>query len=374
VLPALPGQDTTYKFSTSCSAKSSFAFPARPTGTFLQALQRGTVRISYNANTYDLTPDGFVLADSRATNAGNPVVAGVAAQFLNAVVSAIGAAYNVKYLALTWVTCASSDICFDQLANSQIDILWGNLVMPSAYNSAVPRFYAFTPSPCLTWVTDLTLWVTPTSQYNTVQDFLTAYQANPTAFTIAAVSGGTQSTAKGFFKTSNVSVISDTPTLFTALNNGTVSVAVGSSPVGSGSGAKQLTGSSIVKMVSSFQRRPLLLGANSTTALSLGTTAYPPVGNAEAAGIEELKFAYAAAFAQTVAVNNSWSVRLGGLPNVFMTEACTVNQALYKYPVPTPGGQLANILTRRSITLAVCGCAGERAVCVVGVVSRGEVK
>jgi hypothetical protein len=27
------------------------------------------------------------------------------------------------------------------------------------------------------------------------------------------------------------------------------------------------------------------VGANSTTALSLGTTAYPPVGNAEAAGI-----------------------------------------------------------------------------------------
>jgi hypothetical protein len=221
----VPGAEPTYKFATSCSSAASFAYPAHPTGSFLAALQRGTIRISYNANTYDLMPGGKVLADSTQFSAGTPVVLGAAADFLNGVVTRIGAAYNVKYLALTWITCATSDVCFDQLANGVIDILWGNWVMPSSYNSQVPRFYAFNPSPCLTWVTDLAIWVTTTSSYNTAEELLTAYKASPAAFNITAVSGGTRSTAQGFFGSASViNLNSNTPSLFANLNAAPVGI------------------------------------------------------------------------------------------------------------------------------------------------------
>jgi hypothetical protein len=219
-LALLAGTEPTYKFSTSCPSAASFAYPARPTGSFLAALQRGTIRTSYNANTFDLMPAGGVLADSRATSAGNPVVLGAAADFVKAVVARIGAAYNVKYLSLSWTTCATSDLCFDQLANGVIDVLWGNYVLPSAYNGQVPRFYAFNPSPCLTFVTDLAIWVAPGSGFTTVEQLLAAYKANPAAFNITAVSGGTRSTAQGFFGTNSViNLNSNTVSMFANLNS-----------------------------------------------------------------------------------------------------------------------------------------------------------
>ena len=132
--------------------------------------------------------------------------------------------------------------------------------------------------------------------------------------------------------------------------------AVGSSPVGSGSSATLLTGSNIVKIVTSISRRPLLQGASASTALAFNSMAYPPVGNAEAVGIEELKLAYAAAFTEAVTGStNNWALYLGNHTNVKMTEACTINPSLYKYPVPTSGGQLANILARGRILLAYVG-------------------
>jgi hypothetical protein len=139
---------------------------------------------------------------------------------------------------------------------------------------------------------------------------------------------------------------------------------VGSSPFGPGSTAtaKLLTGSNIVKMVTSFSRRPLLLGAQASASLAYSSMAYPPMGNAEAAGIEELKFAYAAAFTEAVTgTTNNWATYLGNHSNVKMTEACTINPTLYKYPVPTPGGQLANILARGRIQLAYLGATTYRA-------------
>ncbi len=50
-------------------------------------------------------------------------------------------------------------------------------------------------------------------------------------------------------------------------------------------------------MVTSFTRRPILLGATSSSTINPveGTMAYPPTGNAQAVGAEELKLAYAAA-------------------------------------------------------------------------------
>ena len=152
-----------------CPSASYYPFPANPTGTFKTALERGTILISYNGGvSNDLTPHGFVLADSTNVPAGGPVT-GKMADFLNYVVKEIGKAYGVQYLTLKWVTCpttvnglsvsSSSDLCFDQLETGAIDVLWGNWVVPSSYDSQYPRFYSFASSPCNSFVNSLVAWV-----------------------------------------------------------------------------------------------------------------------------------------------------------------------------------------------------------------------
>ena len=109
---------------------------------------------------------------------------------------------------------------------------------------------------------------------------------------------------------------------------------------------RQLTGVSIIKMIVSYTRKPLLVGATQSAALTptLNQHSYPPSGTAAAVGLEELKIAYAAAYSSAVSTMNSWKYWMGNVTDLYMTEACTINPQLFPFPRRTPGGALDTIL------------------------------
>ena len=112
------------------------------------------------------------------------------------------------------------------------------------------------------------------------------------------------------------------------------------------SSIRLVSGNTVTEAVSSFFRKPSLEGAASSTFTpAVNSNPYPQPGSARAKGIEEFKIAYGAAFA-TATKNGKWAQYFGPIPSLQLCEACTNNFQLFPFPaVPTPGGQLAAVLS-----------------------------
>jgi len=218
------------------------------------------------------------------------------------------------------------------------------------------RFYNFDASPCNSYVDQTPVWyskVTAMATYGTLTPSITDLFTKLASSTLKIVtsSSGSQTAGQGFLNRSIVAT-GDSTKNFLDLAAGTVDVVFSGGPaIGVLPQVGLFTGTTVTGMISSFFRKPVLVGAAVTASTpKLASLAYPPAGNAAAVGLEELKLAYAAGFAKAVQAGK-WTSSFGAQPSLVQTEACTSNFANYPFPTATAGGQLANIIAKKKLVI-----------------------